>query len=237
MISAEKINQAKDVLGINHEEEIDERKVVDSFIDSFTNAKTEKQKSDVIGAKIALTLHIDEERHKSSNAFLIPIKNYCRKCSSKGYIPEREITYVKTQCPDCDGTGVKTVPCKKCNNSGYVEGEVCSVCKGTGKYRLYKTKDRPKDYLCGRCQGTKQIYEVQSGPNILDFEVCSKCKGAGFNINFPAVKKPEAKDLGGIISQKMEKVKMKPIFGQMAEAIQKAKSEKKTVLENHTDHE
>lgn len=221
MISEDKIKNAMENLGIDGE--ITEKKIFDNFIDSFLESKNEDSKNELIGDKIALTLHLDEERHKNGSAFLIPVKNYCKKCSSKGYIPEREKILKPSGCPDCDGTGIKTVPCKKCNSKGYIDGAVCSVCNGTGKYRLYKTKDRPKDFYCGRCQGTGKIQRVSSGPNIVDFEICSKCKGAGFNINFPVVKASQAKDLGGMINQKMEKVNMKPVvFGQIKEAMEKA---------------
>lgn len=226
MIENTKVKNASEILDI---EEVNEKKIFDNFIDKFVEAKTEGEKEKLIESKLALTLYIDEEKHRGGKAFMIPVKNYCKTCSSKGYIPEREQILTKASCPDCDGTGVKTVPCKKCNSKGYIEGVVCSICNGSGKYRLYKTKDRKKDYLCGRCQGTKEIQEVKAGPNILDFEICSKCKGIGFNINFPAVKSRSVQDLGGMINQKMEKVKMKPIFGQMADALKRAKEDEKQI--------
>lgn len=224
MISEEKIKNAKETLSIESTD-IDERTVFDNFLDKLISAKSEHEKSEAVKAKIALMIYLDEERHKRETAFFVPIKNYCKKCASKGYIPEREIVLEKIGCPDCDGTGLKTVPCKKCNGEGYINGSVCSICKGSGKYRLYKTKNRDRNFHCGRCQGSGEVYEVHLGSNILDFEICPKCKGVGFNPHFPAVKVPQIKDLGGMITQKMEKISM-PTFGQMKDAFEKASQEK-----------
>lgn len=222
MISEEKVNQAMENLEIS-EENLSEKNVFDNFVDKFLSAKSKKERSELIGSKITLTLHLDEECHRENRAFRVMVKNYCKKCNSKGYIPEREKILRPENCPDCDGTGIKTVPCKKCKGTGYTEGNLCSVCGGKRVYRLYKTKDRPMDYLCGRCQGTGKIQKVYSGPNIVDFEICSSCKGPGFNISFPALKTTPVRDLGDLITQKMEKHKMpKQIYGKMAEAMQES---------------
>ncbi|MFW6242776.1 MAG: hypothetical protein ACOC2W_01320 [bacterium] len=225
MIEMDTVKAAADILDINVDE-INERKVFNSFIEKLSTEESEKKKKEIIGAKITLFLFIDEENHRNKKAFLIPIKNYCKKCSSKGYIPEREKVLEKTSCPNCQGTGVKTVPCKKCEGTGKINDKSCSICNGTGKYKLYKTKDRNKTYYCGRCKGTGEIYVPQAGDNIIDFEICPICKGAGFNINYPAVKTPKIKNLGEMIPQKIEKLKMsKPVFNQMEEAINIALSE------------
>ena len=101
----------------------------------------------------------------------------CEACKGKGYTSFRKECDKKYQtCDDCNGIGLFSYPCKKCNGSGKysrhgkVIGE-CNLCEGSG--RFYPENKRPW-WLRGPYSANKYI------PGTMKFGIpCKKCGGSG----------------------------------------------------------
>lgn len=118
----------------------------------------------------------------------------------------------KEACISCHGTGEiykffrisESVPCKFCTNGapeddGYVFIK-CRQCKGT---KVYKGKECPRCYRdpktdlatgtirvkCRRCRGSKVFLKLVIDSKIKSTTHCHHCKGRGFTLPEPPVKK------------------------------------------------
>jgi DnaJ-class molecular chaperone len=206
------MENATKLLGLENFDEFDEFDVFKSFAEKFTNGG-EKERRALIEAKIHLNIFLEEKRRKEGSSFTIPLKNFCKRCGSKGYFPYREKILKTNTCKYCQGTGVKTVHCKKCTGTGRINGEVCSTCKGSGKYHLFK-----KNIPCKYCKGTAERDEVVDG-KIIDIQICKSCRGAGFNTEFPPILSKT--NLNDTISEQLQSSRP-PEFKKLANALSAA---------------
>ena len=95
----------------------------------------------------------------------------CGGCDGTG-------TYNGT-CRACDGTGTHSYPakpCFTCNGTGYVAGNACRRCAGSGEHRPAIVAE------CRKCSGTGKFSAVCSrcsGTGDIDV-TCRKCGGSGW---------------------------------------------------------
>ena len=102
----------------------------------------------------------------------VGIPDACPTCNGTGLFVFRKREYVKTICPECEGTKKKTVVCKDCNGHG------CDICDGKGKIQLKgicKTCaiESPFGLMAGSGYVIRQKYSTSSA------SVCKKCYGSG----------------------------------------------------------
>ena len=57
-------------------------------------------------------------------------------------------------CNKCDGSGILTKKCRKCNGTKLFKNKECPLCKGSGKYVFMKNKHRHETIKCDQCNGT-----------------------------------------------------------------------------------
>lgn len=103
---------------------------------------------------------------------------------------EYEITETK-RCDNCDGEGVRKIPCSNCNGTGIAysyyyeestERKACSSCGGRGFF------------ICAKCNGTdRRNCEECFGRGV---RTCDICKGNGV-ISLPYVGTTECTHCGG----------------------------------------
>lgn len=121
----------------------------------------------------------------------------CDICEGKGYTSFREEgAFELVTCPDCEGIGIFSYKCKKCDGSGEykrngkVVGE-CNLCNGSG--RFYPENKKPiypfepikyipgtmkRGYNCKKCKGSGMIYG-RALTDRLNHTICQKCEGKG----------------------------------------------------------
>lgn len=128
----------------------------------------------------------------------------CDICKGKGYTGYRRTKHiedVEVTCPDCDGSGVFSYPCRTCKGKGKLPnpktGKMiieCPSCEGSGRFypeakggefiysiafKIIKGKQR-KVHKCRRCAGWGEVLGVrkyEDGP--LMYSTCGSCNGMG----------------------------------------------------------
>lgn len=150
----------------------------------FSNFLSLNHTKEIIGSKNVIMAFLDEQSVKWYRNMNIPITNYCGSCNGKGFqVLGREQKLISGLCDVCDGSGVKVVPCKKCQGTGSDNGQICFTCRGNGKYFLYKNRIRERDTPCPRCFGTGRREYLKTGPELYDIETCQDCGGTSISKN------------------------------------------------------
>lgn len=116
-------------------------------------------------------------------------KENCSNCSGIGFIPYFEVKHIEEKCDDCNGTGVKAFTCRACNGQ---DSSNCKICKGSGKYFLFRSKDRKKSIPCRKCtpfelrskveteKGTGKVTKVMiPAGRITSISSCNHCRNTG----------------------------------------------------------
>lgn len=149
---------------------------------SFFMGKMDEKRID---AKNTILVSLMGNKISNGDYLKIPFRKFCGECSGKGFhILDKEYGIQNETCFYCQGTGVKTVPCKKCNNGVDENGHTCSTCKGRGKFRYYKNKYRDHSISCPKCDGNGSIEKTFFTGRILNWKTCGKCSGTSIDPNF-----------------------------------------------------
>lgn len=163
------IEEAKKVL--NLEEPYNIREIILSYqSQGFNEIETEAK-------NILIKQNIIENLKMDLREIILP-GDICYNCNGMGMLYN---FYFKTSivpCPDCNGTGLFTIKCNKCQNGEivYRRGNKvivtkCRSCEGTGIH----SKKR-----CRRCLGTGKIKHYDR-IKIKSSRKCPSCKGTGFH--------------------------------------------------------
>jgi hypothetical protein len=177
---------------------------VEAF-DALKDAYTILQKSDCIeGVERAATTLLDGVTPLSTLGQGYPLiepAKTCEQCDGAGYKEYTISTRTKKiDCPECQGTGVFSYPCKRCGGSGRYKHPVskvdigeCRACKGSGrfypenkrqKFRVeyafvpYIPGTKMKGYECKNCAGSG-YQMVPSDEQTVGYICCDGCKGVG----------------------------------------------------------
>jgi len=111
----------------------------------------------------------------------LDINYQCKFCKGVGAIPFMEVVYIPhcKKCPSCEGSGIKTEPCRACKGTGKKGRDICGLCKGSGKYEYKKNKSRKTNAVCPECSGLKFVGCYKTTGRIIRAQQCSVCKGKG----------------------------------------------------------
>ena len=172
-------------LDIQDENGLNEENIFKNFF--FRGAKEEEVRS-----KNVLLMYVMEKRISQGEYLKIPFRKYCTDCNGKGFhVLDREYGVYNLTCNFCGGTGVKTVPCKKCTDGIDENGNTCQTCKGEGYFRYYKNKRRNSTIPCPKCKegpdsslGHGFIEKIYPTGNILNWKICGKCEGTSIKPEF-----------------------------------------------------
>ena len=108
--------------------------------------------------------------------------NYkCKVCNGIGAIPYLEAVYVPNcnKCDACCGTGIKTEQCQACGGTGKKGRDICGLCRGSGRYKFKRNKNRKTTIICPKCSGTKYIGCFKTTGKIITVDKCKICEGKG----------------------------------------------------------
>lgn len=125
------------------------------------------------------------------------IHGSCKACKGVGFRPIFNLTTVMKPCLNCGGkedpytigTGWKVATCKKCNGTGFKDGDTCDTCKGhAGIYIYHKAKAKGFDGIpckvCGDLKKGKPGSGLVKRMELIDRKVkktvrCKVCGGTG----------------------------------------------------------
>lgn len=79
-------------------------------------------------------------------------------------------------CNSCDGSGVLTKVCRRCNGKKFINGEVCPLCRGTGRYLFMKNQRRKQEIVCPSCNGSGKKRNHKGGQRVLTQKEGEKVK-------------------------------------------------------------
>jgi len=79
-------------------------------------------------------------------------------------------------CKSCKGSGVLTKTCRRCGGKKFVNGEVCSLCRGTGVYVFMKNQRRKEELICPTCNGSGQKKKRRDGQRVLTMKQGERAK-------------------------------------------------------------
>lgn len=174
MLEKNQVNSAMVQLGVS---KLNEENVFKTFFSKTMNEKN-------IQAKNVLLVNIMEYRFISGESLRIPFQKYCSDCNGKGFhVLDREFSLFFETCNFCQGTAVKTVPCKKCSDGILPDGSTCKTCQGTGRYRYRQNRYLDEAISCPKCrQG--YIEKLRPTGRVLNWKTCTKCSGTSINPEF-----------------------------------------------------